>query len=517
MFVLGRVDGLPQLELKTSKWCYPEGRVLRHHPKLNTYTLTLDKVPGSPPTSHRCDVEELRRLIGSHQKEDRLKHCEPALLVPNRDLSKSIETDECLPASPLESKHKEPCFEQDETCEALLNSPTLEDDLCCHQNGMGDGVQSQDREVEPDLPAVGSTGELSDKADCSQQLVEGNFSAPSCGKQREEADIGLCTISAKQGWASLPDKGNQEQQEACQSSSVAKEEYNTKSGNLESQDMGHAQSQDLLPTETGQLSQTEEESKRSADVSCRWDLPEEREGETSCNQETGFCSMELSSQDLEKNGQNSEAEPGYATKCLVGTAKSAYVLVNSEISSSLPKDGSAICDAVDEAHSLLDTETGNLSKNTKGNCESLSGLNVNETIAKENSGFSISEDSLEIQTNMVPGPVDNVGPSAVSETPSLEGAVVDPSNEGSEEQPNVETQFSETTSDCPDIPLANIDVTAVGMDFSSEVLLYQFEGATPRGCKDDFSNERIPISRELIEECEAVEHVVSELDDKLKA
>lgn len=72
MFVLGRVDNLPELETKTSKWRYPEGRVLRHHPKLNTYTLTLEDVPGSPTPSLQCDVEELQRLIQSHQKVSQL-------------------------------------------------------------------------------------------------------------------------------------------------------------------------------------------------------------------------------------------------------------------------------------------------------------------------------------------------------------------------------------------------------------------------------------------------------------
>lgn len=68
MFVFGRVDNLPELETKSSKWHYPEGRVLRHHPKLNTYTLTLEDVPGSPQPNLQSDVEELQRLMQSHQK-----------------------------------------------------------------------------------------------------------------------------------------------------------------------------------------------------------------------------------------------------------------------------------------------------------------------------------------------------------------------------------------------------------------------------------------------------------------
>lgn len=72
MFVFGRVENLPELETKASKWRYPGGRVLLHHPKVNTYTLTLEDVPGSPPPNLRHDVEELQHLIRSHRK---VSHC----------------------------------------------------------------------------------------------------------------------------------------------------------------------------------------------------------------------------------------------------------------------------------------------------------------------------------------------------------------------------------------------------------------------------------------------------------
>ncbi|KTF76677.1 hypothetical protein cypCar_00022437, partial [Cyprinus carpio] len=277
--LLTEVDNLPELETKTSKWRYPEGRILRHHPKLNTYTLTLEDVPGSPPPNLQCDVEELQRLMQSHQEEDPPPQHKPALLILNRN---SSDKTDCLPPSSLEPEHQEPISEQEETCES--NSFAIEDGLCIRQNGTEDHVQSQDGEVELDPPAVGDTGKASDKADCSQQRVEGNsvtFSAPSCGNQREEADIELCVISAKQGAASQPDKGNQEEQEACQRSLETETDSNSQSGNLESQDMGQGQSQGLLPTETSQPSQREEESEGSIDLSCEGDLPEEREGETS--------------------------------------------------------------------------------------------------------------------------------------------------------------------------------------------------------------------------------------------
>ncbi|KAJ8252140.1 hypothetical protein COCON_G00214520 [Conger conger] len=43
-------------------------RVVRHHPKLNTYTLTVATAPGRPPPNLQGEVEELRRLIGCHKQ-----------------------------------------------------------------------------------------------------------------------------------------------------------------------------------------------------------------------------------------------------------------------------------------------------------------------------------------------------------------------------------------------------------------------------------------------------------------
>lgn len=53
-----------EASLKTS-----EGRVVRHHPRLNTYTLTVATTPGSSPPSLQEDVEELRQLIRCHTQK----------------------------------------------------------------------------------------------------------------------------------------------------------------------------------------------------------------------------------------------------------------------------------------------------------------------------------------------------------------------------------------------------------------------------------------------------------------
>lgn len=464
-------------------------------------------------------------------QEDPLTQHKPALLILNRDSSDSTET-----ADSLEPEHQEPNSEQEETCQSLLNSSAIEDGLCLRQNGIGDHVQSQDLEVEPELPAVGDTGKASDKADCSQRRVESDsvtFSAPSCGNQREEADIELCVISAKQGAASQPDKGNQEEQETCQRSSETETDYNAQSGNLESQVMGHAQSQGLLPTETSQPLQREEESEGSTDLSWRGDLPEEREGETSSSQEIGLNSSALSSRDPEENGQrDNKIESKLPTDCSMRTdeAKLALIQVNSEVISSVRNDETVISDSVDKPHVTLETETGNLSEHTKGNTESVSGLVADDVSIKQNSVFSILEGdlvSLSLRPNMGPGPVHKVrrGLSPVPETSSYEGPAVDPLSETTEsfQQPPQVIQSSENASDCQEILLndsaSDINAIAgVSVGITAEVSSGKIEGSLPDGSKEELaSNKTILDPKGLIGDPESIEDiVVSKSDDKSK-
>lgn len=465
-------------------------------------------------------------------QEDPLTQHKPALLILNRDSSDSTET-----ADSLEPKHQEPNSEQqEETCQSLLNSSAIEDGFCLRQNGIGDHVQSQASEVEPELPAVGDTGKASDKADCSQRRVENDsvtFSAPSCGNQWEEADIELCVISAKQGAASKPDKGNQEEQETCQRSSETETDCNAQSGNLGSQVMGHAQSQGLLPTEISQPLQREEESEGSTDLSWRGDLPEEREGETSSSQEIGLKSSALSSRDPEENGQrDDEIEYKLPTECSLRTdeAKLALIQVNSEVTSSLRKDETVISDGVDKPHGTLETETGNLSEHTKGNTESVSGLVADDVSIKQNSVFSILEGdlvSLSLRPNMAPGPVQKVrrGLSPVPETSSYEVPAVDPLSENTEsiQQPPQVIQSSENASDCQEILIndsaSDINAIAgVSVGITAEVSSCQIEGSLPDGSKEEVApNKTILDPKELIGDPESIEDiVVSKSDDKSK-
>lgn len=470
-------------------------------------------------------------------QEDPLTQHKPALLILNRDSSDSTETADCVPPNSLEPEHQEPKSEQEETCQLLLNRSAVEDGLCLRQNGTGEQVQSQEVEVEPDLPVVEDTGKASDKAHCLQRRVESDFvtfSAPSCGNQWEEADIELCVISAKQGAASQPDKGNQEEQETCQRSSETETDYNAQSGNLESQDMGHAQSQGLLPTETSQPSQREEESEGSTDLCWRGDLPEEREGETSSSQEMGLNSSALSSRDSEESDQHdNEIESKLHTERSVTTdeAKLTLIEVNPEVTSPLRNNETVLSDGVDKPHCPLETETGNLSEHTKGNTESVSGFVTDDASIKQNSVFGILEEdpliSLSLRPNMGPAPVHKVrrGLSPVPETSSYEGPAVDALSESTEsfQQPHQVMQSSETASVCQEI-LLNVtacDVnatTGVSVGITVEVLPCQVEGSLPDGRKAEVDpDETIQDPKELIGDPESIENiVVSELDDKTK-
>ncbi|KAL0155782.1 hypothetical protein M9458_050045, partial [Cirrhinus mrigala] len=418
------------------------------------------------------------------------------------------------PPNSLEPEHQEP---NSETCDSI--SSAIEDGLCIRQNGTGDHVQSQDGEVEPDPPAVGDTGKASDKADCSQQRVGGDslaFSAPSCGNQREEADIELCVISAKQG----ADKGNQEEQEACQRSLETETDNNTQSGNLESQDMGHAQSQGLLPTETSQPSQREEEGEGSTDLSRRGDLPEEREGETNSSQEIGLNSSAVSSRDPE----DVRIETKLPTECSVETdgAKLTLIQVNSEVISTVRNNETVISDGVDKPHGSLETETetGNLSEQTKGNTESVSSLVTDDVSIKQNSGFSVSEgdsfEPLSLRPNMAPGPVHKVrrGLSPVPETSCHEGPAVQPLSETTEgfQQPQGVIQPSETVLECQEILLndSDCDTSGVSGDITAEVLSSQVDGSLPDGSKEDVApTEKINDPKEIFEEPESIEEIKS--------
>ncbi|KAI4905108.1 hypothetical protein NFI96_000630 [Prochilodus magdalenae] len=67
--LLSELEDSPCYETKPARRRVPGGRAFLHHPKLNTYTLTVDGETDVFPPDLRADVEELQRFIQSHQQE----------------------------------------------------------------------------------------------------------------------------------------------------------------------------------------------------------------------------------------------------------------------------------------------------------------------------------------------------------------------------------------------------------------------------------------------------------------
>ncbi|GAA6100127.1 A-kinase anchor protein 13-like, partial [Tachysurus ichikawai] len=56
----------PHFETKAPRRRYPAGRAFLHHPRLNTFSLTVENEADGDPPDLRRDVEELHRYAHSH-------------------------------------------------------------------------------------------------------------------------------------------------------------------------------------------------------------------------------------------------------------------------------------------------------------------------------------------------------------------------------------------------------------------------------------------------------------------
>ncbi|XP_029551966.1 A-kinase anchor protein 13 isoform X7 [Salmo trutta] len=187
------VETLSETRIKTEeRQCYPGGRVLQHHPKLNTYTLTVDTLLGKPLPSLKGQVEELQKLIQRHRdnKEDHVLQQQSPDELNTTAGSSGISNTSAHSATESQPPHS----------------------------------HAQQRR-EGETPA---------------------FSAPSCGDQQEEADRERTgVITATQGSKAGHCKRNQEEKEKRRA------ETETETGDKAvaaptkaSRAMGHAQSQE---------------------------------------------------------------------------------------------------------------------------------------------------------------------------------------------------------------------------------------------------------------------------------
>ncbi|XP_062856319.1 A-kinase anchor protein 13 isoform X2 [Trichomycterus rosablanca] len=128
--LLSELEKSPRLETKPQKRCYPAGPAFLHHPRLDTYTLTVQNEPGADPPDLKRDVKKLRRHIRS-QRSDKggsVKHSVPLILTPHLgDVPPAVAT----PAKGLSVTKAQTSQQQEVTThrEKRTLDPTLSDSL----------------------------------------------------------------------------------------------------------------------------------------------------------------------------------------------------------------------------------------------------------------------------------------------------------------------------------------------------------------------------------------------------
>ncbi|XP_038873274.1 A-kinase anchor protein 13-like isoform X7 [Salvelinus namaycush] len=265
------VETSPDTRIKAEeRQCYPGGRALQHHPRLNTYTLTVDTVPGKTPPSLQGEVEELQKLIRSHRdnKGDHVFQQQSPDELNSTAGSSDISNTSAHTALHPQHSHAHlaggawPC----------PNGQPEEGEAGPAQAAVKDSVKALDKRSEAAAQRRKREGETQ------------AFSTPSCGNQQEEADRERTgVITARQSSKAGRRKRNKEEREKRR----AETETGDKAAAFPTTvtpAMGHAQSQEHpehpeakhWPLETGERS-TGNSSSSCGDTSAQKTM--ERQGE----------------------------------------------------------------------------------------------------------------------------------------------------------------------------------------------------------------------------------------------
>ncbi|KAI1889778.1 hypothetical protein AGOR_G00166440 [Albula goreensis] len=392
-----------------------EGRVVRHHRKLNTYTLTVDTKPGYPLPSLQSDVEELRRVIHCHVELKGAPSSQPEYESPwptqeNSDSKGSAIEESCLDQLQHDSVHTTEQRSEEAQCIGQPSQagpdPGPDASEPCSGNGdVGESThpcQSSSGEEEGVVPAavsVGDSGKVLDKSDTTQNSERPAFSTPSCGKQEEEADIVWDIISVPQSSTEGLDNGRPEEERGEERTGKTKGQTDGGapgcSGNGPAEgDMGHAQSQEQLETADADVEGREPSQEAEQDGEKAKGTVSGREGEPESESE-----RPLSSPAPAENGQEDSKEmqdikpypecPQSETAHLICCEKEPKVAVNgsdqsqeaaavdcykekeggdSEEKNNLtPQPEKGVCE---ESCASPETETGNLRDEANGSSKS---------------------------------------------------------------------------------------------------------------------------------------------------
>ncbi|XP_047658483.1 A-kinase anchor protein 13-like [Tachysurus fulvidraco] len=250
--LLSELEKSPHFETKAPRRRYPAGRAFLHHPRLNTFSLTVENEADGDPPDLRRDVEELRRYAHSHHHSKAVsrKQRQSFPLILSRDFvgeSRSV----AATNSEGSSLRKPPVCEHQEV--------RSDEGIRERARGLNGGVRSEQGETPPASGGASGSGNGTVGLEGDGVCVgkQENFAAVntsvSCGEpqQQEEVDSRLRVIRE------VP------RTHRSDAAPETKTHNKIQSGNTQEGTMG--QTQGRLP----------EEEKNKV----RWDLPEEREGE----------------------------------------------------------------------------------------------------------------------------------------------------------------------------------------------------------------------------------------------
>ncbi|MCI4380420.1 hypothetical protein PGIGA_G00239570 [Pangasianodon gigas] len=259
--LLSELEKSPHLETKAPRRCYPAGRAFLHHPRLNTFTLTVENEADGEPLDLRRDVEELRRYAHSHchNKGGSWKQRQSFPLILSRDFVGDLQTVAVTPSEDP-SLQKPPAHE--------LQEVVTEKESSEHAECMNGSAQSE-----------GSAVPASSGSSDSGKRTLGLEGEGACAGKREDC-AAVSTVSCGEQ--------QQQQEEVDSEPRVIREAPHTQRGHTVSETKTHNKIQSGN-TQEGTMGQTqgllpEKEEKNKA----RGDLPEEREGERNSGQETSL-------------------------------------------------------------------------------------------------------------------------------------------------------------------------------------------------------------------------------------
>ncbi|XDV18718.1 hypothetical protein PO909_024356, partial [Leuciscus waleckii] len=241
------------------------GRVVQHHPSLNTYTLSVGTEPGGASPNLQADILALRRLIICHCQGNGGVAFQQSSDSPHiaQECDHGLETRVCFceeaphdslgtrergftPFSTEENKGE--CNDRldhygdggpslsCETATALLRNGNSEDKRACACENSETDCRAQE---ESSTAGVVSTGDIGDSGDGLQSnSVNIAYRTSSCGQQKEEADKADDLI------CETPGESQEKGHNSVEEKALEEKELSERNPTAEAGDMGITQSLD---------------------------------------------------------------------------------------------------------------------------------------------------------------------------------------------------------------------------------------------------------------------------------